>query len=693
MTPHAMQASPRGRSGSIVGAGALIVALVVCVALACSSNGQASGLLATCHQNSDCANDLVCALGACRAMCTTAADCGAGGACVDNGTSAVCQYQSEFDMPCNMPSDCPSPLACASDYRCRNLCSTAADCNVLGITGRVCATDANGVHYCATAPEVTSGVLTESPPPGAPDTGVIEPPDATSTTNGDAGDATIANGEDTGAPDAGSTGDSGADAATYALGFAPNAVHVVRGSSTSVSVTLAPAATANITAMVTGLPSGVQASSLSFLLGAAQSTLTLTASSTATLGAASVTVSVGGAMATLSIVVADPGTTLDVTFGNGGVQAFAPPSGSTNSTANAVVLLADGSMVLGGCRTGSTESGWSLAKVSNAGAIDTAFGTAATATLPSTGCVYALATDGTNIYVAGDDASSTAVGQATLYVVTPSGSLYLAFMSAGSWQITLSSATANGTSARAVAPAANGDVYVAVNQDTTGAANKPSYLFRLAPNGTTNQLPLSNTTTVFGMGVDPTGNVVAGGQLGANTFYAQRFDTSGNLAVDTAFGGTGGVLGAASADLYGATAAMDVEGGIYVAGEGTASGEVPLLGHVNAAGRADLGDAGWCAVNVSVQFNVGFVSIATQSDGRLWGIGYGSDEMGNIPWIVRTTGTCALDPSWNDGGVFRSLTNTEVTYKAIAVYPPPDGRLVVVGNDPALGFYAARYWP
>ena len=68
------------------------------------------------------------------------------------------------------------PLACASDYRCRNLCLSAADCNVLGITGRLCAKDMNGVYYCADPGEVRNGTITIAPPPGAPtSTPVVEP--------------------------------------------------------------------------------------------------------------------------------------------------------------------------------------------------------------------------------------------------------------------------------------------------------------------------------------------------------------------------------------------------------------------------------------------------------------------------------------------------------------------------------------
>lgn len=159
----------------------LVLTLAAIMALgapACSSSKDvASGLAEaeTCSLNSDCASGLICALSKCRVMCVTAADCGDGGSCIDNGDIAVCQKAAEKNTPCDKESDCPTPLACASDYRCRNLCSDSASCNVLGIKGRVCAKDANGVDYCAEPSEVKNGILIALPPPGAPDSGVIEP--------------------------------------------------------------------------------------------------------------------------------------------------------------------------------------------------------------------------------------------------------------------------------------------------------------------------------------------------------------------------------------------------------------------------------------------------------------------------------------------------------------------------------------
>jgi hypothetical protein len=151
----------------------------------CSSADVASGraLSEACALTSDCAKGLICALGKCRVRCVSTADCPVGGACVTDGQNAVCQTAEENATPCDRAVDCPSPLACASDYHCRNLCQTSADCNVLGATGRVCGTDGQGVRYCADPVQVdaATGAIVAEPPDGAPDVAVIEPTSAPAT--------------------------------------------------------------------------------------------------------------------------------------------------------------------------------------------------------------------------------------------------------------------------------------------------------------------------------------------------------------------------------------------------------------------------------------------------------------------------------------------------------------------------------
>src|SRR5271170_4167217 len=84
--------SLRPTKGISIASGIALFVLLALVAIACSSKNAASELEPeeACHQNSDCASGLLCALGACRVMCASAADCPEGGSCVDTGRVAVC---------------------------------------------------------------------------------------------------------------------------------------------------------------------------------------------------------------------------------------------------------------------------------------------------------------------------------------------------------------------------------------------------------------------------------------------------------------------------------------------------------------------------------------------------------------------------------------------------------------------------
>jgi predicted outer membrane repeat protein len=133
---------------------------------ACQNEDVASKLPIACALNSDCRLGLVCAIGRCRKPCAEARDCGEGGSCVSDGLSAVCQPLEEKERPCNYQGDCPLPLACAGDYRCRNQCRGDDDCNMFGIADRRCALDDRGVSFCAEPAEVDGGVLVSEPPVG-----------------------------------------------------------------------------------------------------------------------------------------------------------------------------------------------------------------------------------------------------------------------------------------------------------------------------------------------------------------------------------------------------------------------------------------------------------------------------------------------------------------------------------------------
>ena len=59
--------------------------------LACACGSAPPSTADSCHENSDCLQGLICALGACRSPCSTAADCAAGDTCdaFDGGSACV----------------------------------------------------------------------------------------------------------------------------------------------------------------------------------------------------------------------------------------------------------------------------------------------------------------------------------------------------------------------------------------------------------------------------------------------------------------------------------------------------------------------------------------------------------------------------------------------------------------------------
>jgi hypothetical protein len=202
----------------------LIVALTALAPGACSSTEATP--LQTCAQNSDCRNGAVCALGQCRAQCKTSADCSQDpdpSMCVtDNVMYAVCEDKNQ---PCpDPPAQCPAPLACATDYRCRNLCETDADCNILGTSGRICAVDGNGVHFCADPSDVdggmSGGTIDEPPPPGHSSAQVVAP--SAAQIAADLPDADLLDGGAEQSPDS-AGGAHGQDATTTSAGEAGDA--------------------------------------------------------------------------------------------------------------------------------------------------------------------------------------------------------------------------------------------------------------------------------------------------------------------------------------------------------------------------------------------------------------------------------------------------------------------------------------
>ena len=103
--------------------------LAVCLALTGCSGASSGTPVAgnTCGMNSDCAQGLTCSFGHCQSACKEARDCPNGEQCVKD-SSGINSCLLPASETCNYSSQCPLPLVCATDLKCRNQCLADRDC-------------------------------------------------------------------------------------------------------------------------------------------------------------------------------------------------------------------------------------------------------------------------------------------------------------------------------------------------------------------------------------------------------------------------------------------------------------------------------------------------------------------------------------------------------------------------------------
>jgi hypothetical protein len=104
------------------------IAIAALLALGCQSRLSAAS---ACTFTSECADDLLCAGGVCRAECVEDRDCASGSSCSRfGGASGVCVPPST-PRPCQLQSDCGNGAHCRSGA-CRSDCRIDADCEGFG---------------------------------------------------------------------------------------------------------------------------------------------------------------------------------------------------------------------------------------------------------------------------------------------------------------------------------------------------------------------------------------------------------------------------------------------------------------------------------------------------------------------------------------------------------------------------------
>ena len=338
----------------------------------------------------------------------------------------------------------------------------------------------------------------------------------------------------------------------------------------------------------------------------------------------------GTANGALAVARYNTDGSLDTSFNTTGIQTIAT-GGLTN--ANAIAIQANGALVVAGAAGISGGTGFGVARLTSAGALDTTFngsGTAAIAFAGNTAIARSIALQANGaIALAGFSLNSTGSrGAVALARLTSAGALDASFGSSGT---VLQTVSPTDETANAMAMLADGRFLV------VGSATHPSYDELLA-----------------------------------------MFTSAG--AEDTTFNGTGyRTLDVGSApSVAKGTVIQPADGKIVSAGY--VDYEAPLSGHKMAILRYNTDGSPDTTFGVNGIALGGYHAnaVALQSNGSIVATGYDGDVGSRVIQVARFTASGALDATFGSGGIVDVSVNG-VDDEANAVLILSNGDIVVGG--------------
>lgn len=371
-----------------------------------------------------------------------------------------------------------------------------------------------------------------------------------------------------------------------------------------------------------------------------------------------------------------PDGSRDPSFGDGGVVVTAPGTTATS------LALADGGAILVG--------GWgTVTRLLADGAVDASYGGGMPAA-PSIGRILELAVL--------PDQSVLAVGNRSIARLTPAGALDTSFGVDG---LVVVQGMGSGDALFSLDVDDDGNILVGGTVSPSGGPYSLMWIGRYLPDGTPDPTFASGAVgdadsggQAFGVGVDPSGRVVASGFLEISDVYGRsaRFDADG--ALDTSFG-QGGV-GAHSYHVLFSNLVFEPDGAFTTVGAGLASldglgsGFAPVLMRTDASGNLDarFGAGGEVMFLAGGSFDRG-QAVAVQPDGKVLVGGWAFDAGG--VGVVRLLEDGELDTSFGDGG--RLLRSDNLRYVSSLAADGSGGILVSglsAGRD-FPGFAVERY--
>ena len=457
--------------------------------------------------------------------------------------------------------------------------------------------------------------------------------------------------------------------APYTLALSTDKALVQQGQSTTVRVTLARAAgfTGAVQVALSGLPTGVTASSATIDANATTADIVLSAQAGAPHSlpqTAHLTASASGALLhkPLSVTVRGAAGSVDTSFG-GGVQTT--PVGYEDY-ANAVAVQPDGKVVVAGASSSNAGTFVTLVRYGRDGGLDSTFGNGGKVVTPvgaddDAALALAVQADG-RIVVAGSTAQA-ATGQDFLVLrYLADGTLDPSFGADGKVVTSFGSDTD-----RAMAVAIQPDGKIVVGGETQSGASTSGIDFALArylPDGTLDGAfgsggkvvtPIAShagTDSIYALAlpvVDGEQRILAVG--GEGNFQAARYRADGQL--DSGFGTGGKVTNLFNANIGSARSVVLLPGGQAVLAGSVVNDFAAVQLTVQGTLDAGFGTGGRFVHAVSASNWDSATALVRQADGKLVLGGWvyaGNSSAGDFA-ALRIDASGQLDPSFGNGGV------------------------------------------
>ncbi|MGI9145108.1 MAG: delta-60 repeat domain-containing protein [Chloroflexota bacterium] len=416
----------------------------------------------------------------------------------------------------------------------------------------------------------------------------------------------------------------------------------------------------------------------------------------------------------MGLVRYNPDGSLDAGFGGGGVVAERTVQGGLSP--EAAVIQTDGKIVLAGTTSDLATAGvgFGLVRYNSDGTLDSRFGTGGrvlTRIGVATAEAHALAlqSDGCLLVAGSGFVGPSTTSNFGLARYTQDGSLDQAFGSGGG--AVLTAVAGGGAEARAIALQPDGRIVLAGTTFGSGTTNDALALVRYNADGSldSNFGSGGSVTTAFDIGgtaagsgpfraaavlIQPDGKLVAVGTLGGHlgAFALARYLGTGDL--DPVFGVGGRVITQREANTQAYAAALQPDGMIVVAGGvGTGTDSVAFaLSRYAANGDLDrrFGSGGLVATPFDGGGS-GAHAVTVEADGKIVAIGAGYAPAAPAPLASSPQGAVnggfaaarylpngAIDTSFGKDG-FALTTVGDAGSLPSALASQPDGKLVASG--------------